>query len=197
MKSKIVLLAAGIILESVKSYCYTVALPPNNLVQNPYFASFMGDWSGSALAFAGNWSTMPNNNCCLAQDIYQDIPTTPGQLYSVSFYAAADLYLAPSVTIDLDINSQMVASWTTPPYQLNGGNRYNSMQWVDYTDTFYATSSTTQLEFVDANTDDFGLTTISMVAAPEPTTPALLVGGGILGLAFRYRGEWRLKSSKF
>src|SRR5215469_2405594 len=108
MKIFITLIAAVLLLAPAKSYCYPVALPPNNLVQNPYFGSLFSDWSGNWVAILNRWSSMPNDNSCLAQDVYQNISTTPGQTYAISFYAAADLFFAPSVTIDLDLNGQLL-----------------------------------------------------------------------------------------
>ncbi len=191
--------AIAFLLAPLKSYSYTISLPPGNLVENPNFVSLWSDWSGSSVAILNRWSSVPNDNCVLDQDLYQDIATTPGQTYSVSFYAAADLFFAQSVTIDLDINSQLLTSFTTPSYSYdNTQNRYDQMHWQVCTATFEATSSTTQLEFVDANTYDFGLTGISMipisVPVPEPGTLALLAGGGILGLVMRYRSVRRVES---
>lgn len=188
MKMKIALLAALLWLAATKSYSYTTALPSNNLVQNPYFGSGVADWSGSWVAILNAWSSMPNDNAVLGQDIYQNISTVPGMTYNISFYAAADLYFTPSVTIDLKLNDQLFNAYVTPSYVYNSGeNRYDQMHWQDITATYVASSSTTQLEFVDANTYDFGLTTISMVAVPEPTTTAFLAGGAVLGLVLRYR----------
>jgi hypothetical protein len=57
----------------------------------------------------GNDLHLPNNFCALATDIYQFIPTVPGQQYSLSFYAAADLCLAQSATFEVAINAQVLA----------------------------------------------------------------------------------------
>jgi Protein of unknown function (DUF642) len=189
MKVLIGLVAAGLLLLApAKSYSYYVAMPANNLIQNPYFASLFSDWSGTWAGIGNVWASAPNDNLCMAEDVYQDIPTAPGQMYSVSFYAAADIYFGQTVTVDLDINSQLLTSYTTPPNLTNpGSNRIDSMEWQNYTASFEAASSTTQVEFADANTYDFGLTSISVVPVPEPAATSLLAGGIIGGMVIRFR----------
>ena len=66
----------------------------------------------------------------LATDIYQDLPTIPGQQYGVSFYVAADLYWGPGVNIAVGLNQETLTSLTTPEYTYNPQiNRYDQMHW--------------------------------------------------------------------
>lgn len=109
-KSLVVWCAAGLGLASYQTYGYSVDLPPGNIVKNPTFQDQFTDWSGNVPAVLNSWSSMPDNNAALASDIYQDLQTSPDQSYAISFYAAADLFLAPSVTIDLNPNGQPLTS---------------------------------------------------------------------------------------
>lgn len=166
-------------------YSFTPSLRadvPGNIVQNGTFQAIFADWSGNVPAILANWSTVPNHYAALANDIYQDLPTTPGQQYAISFYAAADLYFGPSVTIQLSLNNQVSTSYVTPPYTYNPGiNRTTQMQWEQLSSSFVASSSTTRLEFIDLNTYDFGLADVSVVPAPEPSsTTFLLMVGAVL-----------------
>src|SRR6266566_8100348 len=88
------------LLAAVEIRAYTVYTPPDNIVQNGNFQSYFANWSGTDPFYIfGDWSSVPNNYAALANDIYQDLPTSPGQAYSLSFYAAADLYFGPSVSV--------------------------------------------------------------------------------------------------
>ncbi len=159
-------------------HCFTrlaSADVPGNIVQNGTFQAGFANWSGNIPAILEGWSTVPDNNAALANDIYQNLPTIPGQQYALSFYAAADLYFGPSVTIRLSLNNQVSTSYVTPPYTYNPGvNRTAQMQWEQLTSSFVASSSTTRLEFIDLNTYDFGLAAVSVVAVPEPSINTLL-----------------------
>lgn len=87
------------------------------------------------------------------------------------------------MTIDLDLNNTVAAAFTTTLVP-NVGSRFDEMVFQNFTTTFTATSSTTELEFMDADPGDFGLSGVSMVPmpAPEPATASLLACGGILAL---------------
>ncbi len=147
-----------------------------NIVQNGTFQSEFADWSGNIPAILTMWSSVPGGDCALANDIYQELPTIPGQMYSISFQAAADLYFGSSANIEVSLNSQALASFITPPYTYNSQiNRYDQMHWEEYTSSFVASSSTTELEFIDMNTYDFGLTEVSVTSVPEPSTTQLLL----------------------
>lgn len=199
MKSKITIirmLAAHTFLLCLALYSFAPSLRadvPGNIVQNGTLQANFADWSGNIIGILDNWPTVPNNYAALANDIYQNLPTTPGQQYAISFYAAADLYFGPSVTVQLSLNNQVSTSYVTPPYTYNPGiNRYEQMQWEQFTSSFVASSSTTRLEFIDVNTYDFGLAGVSLVPVPEPSsTTFLLLTGAVLVLT----GCWKWQRS--
>lgn len=153
---------------SVRSWAYPVYTPPGNIVQNGCFQSYSANWSGNIPAFLGNWSSIPNDYAALANDIYQVLSTSPGQQYSLSFYTAADLYLAPSVSVAVALNGSTLASFDTPPYAWDPQFvRYDQMHWEELTYSFTASSTATKLEFIDLNTHDFGLAAVSVVPVPD------------------------------
>jgi hypothetical protein len=185
-------LLAFVVLITVKSSAIPVYIPPNNIIQNGNFQSYFTDWSGNVPAILGNWSSVPNNNAALANDIYQTLPTTPGQEYELSFYAAADLYFGPDVDILLALNNQPITLFDTPPYTYNSGiNRYDQMHWEDFTVFFTASSSATKLELIDENTYDFGLAAVSVIPVPDSGSTAWML---IIALAGLCRCYQRLKA---
>jgi hypothetical protein len=197
-----VFVVAAAALSPLKSSAYAVYTPPGNLVQNANFQSNFADWSGNIIGIFDNWASMPNNFGALANDIYQVLPTSPGQQYSLSFYSAADLYFAPSVSLTVALNGAPLTSFATPPYTYNAQvNRYDQMHWQEYTYSFTASASTTQLEFIDQNTYDFALAAVSVVPVPEPASFSLVLVGGMVAAIVRHRhlarrrGHFGLKPS--
>jgi len=61
------------------------------------------------------------------------------------------------------------------------------MHWEYLTASFVASTGTTELEFDDINTYDFGLTAVSVVAVPEPSTANPWAVAIILGCSIRFR----------
>jgi hypothetical protein len=179
------LLAASLILASMNASAFTVYMPSGNIVQNGTFANWNFDhWSG-LIAIAGN-PNAPNGMIALGGDIYQDFVTTPGQQYLLDFYAAADLYFAPTLSLNVTLSSQTVLSFTTPPYTyIPQINRSDQMRWAEYSISFTAASGSTRLEFVDLNTYDFGLSAVSVVPIPEPTSMTILIMGSVVVYAVR------------
>ena len=154
--------------------------PPGNIVQNGTFETWsFSHWSG-LMAITGNVNA-PNSMIALSGDIYQDLITTPGQRYLLDFYAAADLYLAPTLSLNITLNSQTVLSITTPPYTyIPQIHRSTQMRWVEYSTEFTAASSSTRLEFIALNTDYFGLSAVSVVPIPEPANVMIWIMGSIV-----------------
>jgi len=126
-------------------------------------------------------------------DIYQNVTTSPGQSYDITFSAAADLFLGPSLTLDFVLNGQTDATIITPPYTNNNRiNRYDQMVWDQYTYTFTASSATTRVEFIDMNTSDFGLDAVSMAQVPDTAVTIALLGISLLSLmAFSRIAKYR------
>jgi|WetSurMetagenome_2_1015567.scaffolds.fasta_scaffold671723_1 hypothetical protein len=170
-------IAAGIVCPPAAP-AYPVSMPPGNIVQNPMFIDTWNHWSGNIQAALGRWPTVPNDNALLLTDVWQDLPTVPGQRYALDFYMGADLYFGPSVTVNVKVGGTTLETVVTPPYVYNNQvNRYEQVHWQEVTDMFTATGTTTRLEFEDVNTYDFLLASVSVIAVPEPTTASLLIGG--------------------
>ncbi len=160
--------------------------PFADIVQNGNFSAGFANWSGSLVALVNNPSA-PTGRFLLAENAYQDLTTVPGQQYAVSFYAAADLYFGPSLTLDVKVNSQSLLSIATPPYPYDAQtHRYSQMHWEQYHASFTASATTTRLEFIDMNTYDFGLAKVSAVPVPEPTSAGLLTLSAALWLGRRH-----------
>ncbi|MGC3958080.1 MAG: hypothetical protein QM813_09130 [Verrucomicrobiota bacterium] len=174
MRAKIILtLLAGWLCTTGKATAILVN-PFADIVQNGNFAAGFANWSGSLVALVNN-PNAPTGRFLLAENAYQDLTTVPGQEYSLSFYAAADLYFGSSLTLNVNLNSQSLLSFSTPPYPYDPQtHRASQMRWEQYNATFTATATTTRLEFMDLNTYDFGLAKVSVVPVPEPTIAGLV-----------------------
>ena len=179
MKTTLLAIAIGVGIGCpLAAPAYTAYMPPGNIVQNPTFSDTWNHWSGDIKGALGLWSTVPNDNALLLKDVWQDLPTVAGQQYALDFYMGADLYFGPSVTVIVSVGGTTLQTVITPPYPYNHQvNRYEQVHWQEVTGLFTATGATTRLEFVDTNTYDFLLASVSVIAVPEPTTAALLIDG--------------------
>ena len=122
-------------------------------------------------------------NLATAAYLYQDLATTAGQRYSLSFYFGGDgaadelkVLFGSGVALDL-VNSQIVSNTGT-------------VETLYTVNNLLATSSTTRLMFLGRQDPGYdGLDDVSVVAggaAPEPATWALmLLGVGAAGGALR------------
>lgn len=190
MKSIFIAITIGaVIVQPLRAPAYTVPMPPGNIVLNPTFSDTWNHWSGNIQAALQRWPTMPNDNALLLTEVYQDLPTLAGQQYALDFYMAADLYFAPSVTVNVNLGGLTLETIVTPPYAYNNQtNRYEQVHWQEVRGVFTAADTTTRLEFVDLNTYDFLLASVSVVTVPEPTAwSLLLVVCGALALGRRLR----------
>jgi hypothetical protein len=169
------------------SNALTIPNPPGNIVQNWTFQDWSFNyWTGLG-AIIGSPESAPNAIYGWSGDAYQDLTTTPGQQYSLDFWAAADLYIAPRVTITVDLNHQPLTSYTTPPYPYNPTiNRSAQMHWEEFTSLLTASAATTRLEFV-GDVYAFGFTAVSVVPVPEPASIALLFAACAAIVAMRRR----------
>jgi choice-of-anchor C domain-containing protein len=103
--------------------------------------------------------------------IYQDVPTTPGVEYSLSYWTAVNGDQAPGQphTMDVVVGDTTVASIDA----LSAGR---PLQWVQQTTLITATSSSTHIEFDDATVGDTiqgpALDNVSMTAVPDTISAA-------------------------
>ena len=115
--------------------------------------------------------------------MYQDLATTAGQTYQVSFaYSPRTGVSADSNPISVYWEGNLVNTYT--------GTTSANTDWTVYTLDLKATTNGSQLQFKAVGTDDsYGgsLDKISVTAAvPEPETYAMLLAGlGLVGFAAR------------
>lgn len=158
--SKILTVAAG---DSTSIPGWTVTTPSAyagsngsvDLVSSSYWnaedASYSIDLAGS--------TTTPGG-------LYQDVPTTAGDQYSLSYWSAVNGDETPVKThsLNVTVNGQVVAN-----VQETGSGR--PLNWVQHTITVTATSATTRVEFDDVTTNDTNqgpaLDNVSFTAVPD------------------------------
>jgi Protein of unknown function (DUF642) len=133
--------------------------------------SYWNDWNNEA----GGYSIDLAGTTGVPGGLYQNVATTPGVEYSLSFWSAANGDETPAGndhTTGVSVNGSLVDTVTNA-----GGVR--PLEWVQNTVTFTATSATSKIEFDDTTlTDtDFGptldnvsLTAVSDVVSGSPET---------------------------
>jgi hypothetical protein len=77
------------------------------------------------------------------------------------------------------LDNDPIASFATIGYTPNLTNQYIQMEWSQVQSSFTALTDTTKLEFLSTDAAEFGITLVSVVPVPEPTTTILLVVGGV------------------
>jgi Protein of unknown function (DUF642)/PEP-CTERM motif len=125
--------------------------------------------------------------------VTQTINTIVGQPYDISFYvgrATGSLFLAPP-TVDLSIDGGPRTSYT------NSGSTAGTINWQQFLTNFTATNPTTAITFYNhagsVAVNYTGLDNVSVTAAPEPGTLALIAVGG-MGIVSRLRLRRKLSS---
>jgi hypothetical protein len=123
----------------------------------------------------------------------QNFTTTPGQPYTVGFSIGRLGPGAGSISIRGDVFNDPSGS-NTQIATLTGAGATSGGTYLPYTFNFTATGTLTQLRFTDTSAAttsvDVVLDTVSVTAAPEPGTLALLAIGGT-GLVSRLRRRKR------
>lgn len=110
--------------------------------------------------------------------VTQNIPTTPGQEYLISFYvgSATDNHFFFPTTVDLSINGGPRVPFLNPIAPAN------MLNWQQFLVPFVATSGTTNLTFYNGGTSSNflnALDNVSVDAVPEPSAVALLLTAAI------------------
>ena len=131
-----------------------------DLVANSYWNA--QDW---------NYSVDLGGTTSEAGGVYQDVPTTAGVEYSLSYWTAVngDQTIGNSHTMSVVVGGTPVASIVA----LSAGTG-NQLQWVHQTATVTATSSSTRIEFDDATPGDTNqgpaLDNVSLTTVPDAIT---------------------------
>lgn len=139
-----------------------------------------------------------------ANAIYQDIPTTSGQAYTLSFYfsprpqtCCAGVKSGGDLVMNATLNHINVFEGNPGSLAVIGdyaldGSQLTETSWHFYSINFTATGPTSRIEFFDAGTPGgYGpyITAVSVdpSGVPEPATWALMLGGAVALLLFRKR----------
>jgi choice-of-anchor C domain-containing protein len=123
--------------------------------------------------------------------IYQDLTTTVGTTYNVSYWLAGNPDGAPTVkTLGVYADGTLIQTSTFD----KTGHDKTHMGWTQKNITFKATGATTELKFAslnDPSTSPYGpaLDNVQVTVAPEPSSLAVFafLGLGMLGLALKAR----------
>src|SRR5262249_818038 len=132
-----------------------------------------------------------NSNSPLS-GLRQDVATTIGQLYELTFYvgSATDNRLFFPATVDASINGGA----RTPHH--NPSTSTTMLDWDQFTVQFVATTAVTSLTFLNGSPsnsfatalDNVSLIEVTATAVPAPAS-ALLLGLGLAGLGWSRRGK--------
>jgi hypothetical protein len=141
-----------------------------------------------------NWVDLTGFNINSTEGVSQAIATNIGDSYTLTFWVGTvdspTTGFGVTSTVHVLANGTSLGSFTN-----NCTTCTTTQQWQMFTTTFTATSSSTALEFLNAdpsNDNDNGLDNVSLVdngpatTAPEPSSIALL-GSGLFGLAVLVR----------
>jgi hypothetical protein len=139
-------------------------------------------WQGE-LSYNEGWSNAPDGrNYAHIGTVFQDISTAPAQVYDLTFWAAADLFMNAMGTIVVRWGGPDAAVLTTEPHPYDPGiNRYEQIVWQQFqVRSLAATAPLTRLEFQATANSLILLDDVRLHAIPEPSACALLAMGCVI-----------------
>ncbi len=178
MKAKIIaILVACAVLGQLKALGIIYFNPPVSIVQNGNFES-SGGWSlsGNGGAWYGYYGGADGGafqglDSLNLSPLYQNVSTTPGQSYSLTFYMRGSYPAGQSPPFGVNVfwNSQEVGAFTL--------NLFSSDWWYESLTVVGGSDSQSRLEFRNPDPSFSAIDDVSLVAVPEPSTLALLGSG--------------------
>jgi hypothetical protein len=178
------LLISGMVFVSPKSPAIIYFNPPTSIVQNGNFESG-GGWSlsGNGGAWYGynggaDGGAFEGLDSLSLSPLYQYVPTTPGQSYSLTFYIRGSYPAGqlPPFGVNVLWNSQQVGSFSL--------NVFSSDWALESLTVVGGAGSQSRLEFRDPLPTFSALDDVSLIAVPEPSTFALAGSGVAIALAW-------------
>jgi hypothetical protein len=167
-----------------------------NVVQNGSFETYISvpysvaPWTPTP-SLNVNWWNAPNGkNYAYIDTTSQEVRTTPGLFYSLSFFTASDLLVNPVGTIQISWGNATLPSLSTVPHPYNPNvNRSDQIVWEHFTvDGLMATSDRTTLGFTATNGSMLFIDDVRLISVPEPTSLALFgFGASIFANAVKRR----------
>jgi hypothetical protein len=125
--------------------------------------------------------------------ISQDILTTPGQAYNLTFAYSHNLFT------DVAFASALVSIDGLAGIVTHSSGTNADLDWRIFSGGFVATGTTATLSFINltgGENEGVFLDAVSLVAVPEPSTwMMMLVGFGAIGFAMRRKGRSLLASA--
>lgn len=134
-------------------------------------------WQGE-LSYNENWSNAPDGrNYAHIGTVFQDVSTMPTEVYYLTFWAAADLFVKDTGTIVVRWGGQNAAVLITDPHLYDPGRgRYDQIVWQQFqVSPLTATTPLTRLEFSATDGSLLLFDDVRLYAIPEPPSNALLV----------------------
>lgn len=142
------------------------------------------------------WLDLTGDGTNAVEGVQQTLATTPGATYNLSYFVGNQVNpggpWGTTSTVDVLVNGALIQVATN---SMGAGG--TTQVWEQFTTSFLATSSSTTLEFLNADPpndnsnglDNVVVTPSSVVSTPEPSTLLLLILAAVCALGFyRLRG---------
>lgn len=111
--------------------------------------------------------------------LWQDVPTTPGVTYYLTFEAATWGYPQTTFTVSLNLDARIFATGTYPVVVMPA-------HWEPFSALFTADAPVTTIEFKTVGRESVLVDNVQISVVPEPDALVLLLAaGGLLGRHFR------------